>query len=132
MNGLILTSRNNGAGWGEQLPIVEYIYGIIDSKIDFMELKSRKLLENLNTNKNFGSHQSDSDWAKPSAPNGTIVEPLFTKVENLSRSMYLLEKIKLSLRHENAFSVISLLENDKYLSLNDDQIASELEFRPAA
>jgi hypothetical protein len=114
------------------LPIVEYIYGIIDSKIDFMELKSRKLLENLDTNKNFGSHQSDNDYAKPSAPNGTIVEPLFAKVENISRSMYLLEKIKLSLRHENAFSVISLLENDKYLSLNDDQITSELEFRPAA
>jgi hypothetical protein len=130
MNGLFMTSRNDGAGWGEQMPIVEYIYGIIDSKIDFMELKSRKLLENLNTSKGFGSHQSDSDFARPSTATGSITETLFDKVENLSRSMYLLEKIKMSLKHENAFNVISLLENDKYLALNDDQLDREL--KPAA
>lgn len=125
MNGLTVTSKFS-SHLEEQMPILKYVYGIIDSKIEFVELKTRKLLEGFGNTPNEGSHRSDSIAPLPSMTNLSIdhadSEQLFEHFENLSRSIYLLEQMKLSLRDENAFSVMQLLNDDNYLKVNDLQI----------
>ena len=125
MNGLTVTSKFS-SHLEEQMPILKYVYGIIDSKIEFVELKTRKLLEGFRNNPNEGSHRSDSIAPLPSMTNLLIdnadSEQLFEHFENLSRSIYLLEQMKLSLSDDNAFSVVHLLNDDNYLKMNDLQI----------
>ena len=125
MNGLTVTSKFS-SHLEEQMPILKYVYGIIDSKIEFVELKTRKLLEGFRHSPNEGSHRSDSIAPLPSMTNLLIdhadSEQLFEHFENLSRSIYLLEQMKLSLSDENAFSVMQLLNDDNYLKVNDLQI----------
>jgi environmental stress-induced protein Ves len=53
-------------------------------------------------------------------------ESLFVHFEQMSRSIYLLEKMKMSVREENAFSVMELLNDDKYLTVNDLQMTEIL------
>ncbi len=135
MNGLIATT-NFGSTWGEQLPILEYVYGIIDSKIDFIELKTRKLLNNFRNVKTMGSHLSDSEFQVPSLSDINVDkadnESLFRHLENLSRTIYLLEQLKLSLTKDNVFSIIELVNDDKYLTANNLQMQNILKHSLAA
>lgn len=135
MNGLIATT-NFGSTWGEQLPILEDVYSIINSKIDFVELKTRKLLNNFRTDNAKGSHISDSEFHVPSMSDLNVDiadnENLFTHLENLSRSIYLLEQLKISLTKENVFTVIELLDDDNYLTVNNLQIQNILKYSLAA
>jgi hypothetical protein len=117
----------------ERKPVLHYVYEIIDSKIDFMELKTRKLLDKFRPKPNetqTASHRSDDNSDLPSMSDLTIDkvenENLFVHFELMSRSIYLLEKMKMSVREENAFSVMELLNDDKYLTVNDLQMTEIL------
>lgn len=117
----------------ERKPILHYVYEIIDSKIDFMELKTRKLLDKFRHKEpemQTASHRSDDNSDLPSMSDLTIDkvenENLFVHFEQMSRSIYLLEKMKMSVREENAFSVMELLNDDKYLTVNDLQMTEIL------
>jgi hypothetical protein len=117
----------------ERKPILHYVYEIIDSKIDFMELKTRKLLDKFRPKTPetpTASHRSDDNSDLPSMSDLTIDkvenENLFVHFEQMSRSIYLLEKMKMSVREENAFSVMELLNDDKYLTVNDLQMTEIL------
>ena len=135
MNGLSETT-NFSSMWGEQTPISEFVYGIINSKIEFIELKTRKLLDNFRTDGDKGFHQSDSNYHVPSMPDlsfdKTDNELFFRHVENLSRAICRLEQFKLSLNESNAYFVIQLLNDDNYLNVNDLQIQEALQYRLAA
>ena len=117
----------------ERKPVLHYVYEIIDSKIDFMELKTRKLLDKFRPKTpetQTASHRSDDNSDLPSMSDLTIDkvenENLFVHFELMSRSIYLLEKMKMSVREENAFSVMELLNDDKYLTVNDLQMTEIL------
>ena len=135
MNGLN-ASTNFNSTWGEHTPITQYVYGIIDSKIDYFELKTRKLLDNFRKDGAKGFHQSDSHYHVPSMSDLSVDksdnELLFKHVENLSRAIYLLEQFKLSLNEDNAYSVIELLNDDNYLKVNDLKIQEVLQYKLAA
>jgi hypothetical protein len=126
MNGLIAT--NFKASWRESTPVVlNYVYGIIDSKINFIELKTRQLLDRFRTSDAVEpTHVADEQTPIPSIPELHVDkytnEQLFTHFEELSRSIYLLEQMKLSLNEDNAVSIIQLLDDDKYMNISDNQI----------
>ena len=133
MNSLIVTNTMFGSYTEERKSVLQFVYEIIDSKIDFIELKTRKVLDKFRRNTSetsSGMHRSDDSPALPSMSDLTIDqfdnERLFVHFEEMSRSIYLLEKMKLSLRAENAFSVMELLNDDNYLTMNDLQIAEKL------
>ena len=135
MNGLIATTNFNSL-LEEQAPISNFVYGIIDSKIDFIELKTRKLLENFRIDGSKGYHQSYSVFHVPSMSGLSVDisdnELLFKYVETLSRAIYLLEHFKMTLTEDNAYSIIELLNDDNYLNINDLQIQEKLKYRLAA
>jgi hypothetical protein len=132
MNSLITNAMFNSYV-EERKPVLHYVYEIIDSKIDFMELKTRKLLDKFRhkaPETPTASHRSDDNSDLPSMSDLTIDkvenENLFVHFEQMSRSIYLLEKMKMSVREENAFSVMELLNDDKYLTVNDLQMTEIL------
>jgi hypothetical protein len=136
MNGQLKTTTNFGSMWGGKLPMLEYVYGIIDSKIDFIELKTRRILEKFKTTDIAGAHRSDS-WADlPSMSNlyvdNSESEQLFEHFETLSQSIYVLEQFKLTLNEENAFTIIQLLNDDNYLKLTEFQLNEMLASKTAA
>ena len=136
MNGLIATT-NFGSTWGEQSDVLGYVYSIINSKIDFIELKTRKLLNKFRTESTLStSSLADSEFQIPSMFDLKVDkadnENLFGHVENLSRTIYLLEQLKLSLTQDNVYSVIDLLNDDKYLTDNDLQMQNVLKYSLAA
>ena len=141
MNGLTTSATFNGS-WGvEQKPLRVFLYEIIDSKIDFIELKTRKLLDRFRRKDAVTQaemhHRTDADnnYALPSMANILTTnvenEQLFEHLENLSRSLCILEHMKFSLREENARSVMELLDDDKFLKFNDSQIEQVLNYLPA-
>jgi hypothetical protein len=130
MNGLT-TSVSLGS-WGEQKTLNAFVCEIIDSKLDFIELKTRRLLDKFRRNDSSvkGSHKSDEDYTLPSMAdlqvNKVETEQIFEHLENLSRSVCILEQMKFSLREENLRSVMELLNDDKYLTFNDLQLEQVL------
>lgn len=135
MNGRTTTTKFSSM-WGDKMPIFEYVYGIIDSKINYIEHKSRSIWEKFKSSTSFGSHQTDSTEAMPSMTDLTVdkveSEQLFEQFEQLSQSIYLLGQLKLSLTEDNAVDIMNLLNDDNYLKVSEGQISEILGMKPAA
>jgi hypothetical protein len=131
MNGL--TTAVSLSSWGEQKTLKAFVCEIIDSKLDFIELKTRRLLDKFRRKEAVvtGSHRSDENYTLPTMSdihvNKAETEQIFEHLENLSRSVCILERMKFSLREENLCSVMELLNDDKYLTCNDLQIKKVLD-----
>jgi hypothetical protein len=122
MNGLSSISS-----WGgEQKPLLAYVYGAIDSKIDFVELNTRKLLAKFSRKEATqvqGMHRTDAVQNLPSSAdlnaNSNENDTFFTHLEELSRTITMLENMKFSLREHNATSIMQLLDDDKFMEFDD-------------
>lgn len=122
MNGLSSISS-----WGgEQKPLMEYVYGAIDSKIDFVELNTRKLLAKFsrkNVSQSEGSHRTDAVQVLPSMADLTTTtyenDQIFSHLEELSRKITMLENMKYSLREHNATSIMQLLDDDNFMKYDE-------------
>ena len=122
MNGLSSISS-----WGgEQKPLLAYVYGAIDSKIDFVELNTRKLLAKFSrkeTPQVQGMHRTDAVQNLPSSADLNVInnenDTFFTHLEELSRTITMLENMKFSLREHNATSIMQLLDDDKFMKFDD-------------
>ena len=132
MNGL--SASVSLSSWGEQKTLKAFVCEIIDSKLDFIELKTRRLLDKFRRKDALvlGQHQSDDNCTLPSmsglSVNKAETEQIFEHLENLSRSVCILEQMKFSLRDENVCSVMELLNDDKYLIVNDLQLNQVLNY----
>ena len=122
MNGLSSISS-----WGgEQKPLLAYVYGAIDSKIDFVELNTRKLLAKFSrkeTTQVQGMHRTDAVQNLPTSADLNAAsnenDTFFTHLEELSRTITMLENMKFSLREHNATSIMELLDDDKFMKFDD-------------
>ena len=132
MNGL--TTSVSLSSWGEQKTLNAFVCEIIDSKLDFIELKTRRLLDKFRRKDNYatGTHRTDDNCTLPTMAdlqvNKADTEQVFGHLENLSRSVCILEQMKFSLREENVCSIMELLNDDKYLQFNDLQLEQVLNF----
>ena len=133
MNGL--TTSVSLSSWGEQKTLKVFVCEIIDSKLDFIELNTRRLLDKFRRKDThtMGGHKRDENATLPSMAdlnvNTADTEQFFVHIENLSRSIYILEQMKFSLREENVHSVMELLDDDKYLTVNELQLEQKLNYR---
>ncbi len=132
MNGL--TTSVSLSSWGEQKTLKVFVCEIIDSKLDFIELNTRRLLDKFRRKDThaMGGRKSDENATLPSMVglnvNTADTEQFFVHIENLSRSICILEQMKFSLREENLHSVMELLDDDKYLTFNDLQLEQVLNY----
>ncbi len=134
MNGLT-TSVSLGS-WGEQKTLKAFVCEIIDSKLDFIELKTRRLLDKFRRKDAIervsASHSNDDNCTLPTMADLTVnnadTEQVFEHLENLSRTICILEQMKFSLREENVCSIMELLNDDKYLQFNDSQLNQVLNY----
>jgi hypothetical protein len=130
MNGLSAISS-----WGgEQKPLLAYVYGAIDSKIDFVELNTRKLLAKLSRKESTqaqGMHRTDAVQILPSSADLNLTnnenDSFFTHLEELSKKITMLENMKYSLREHNATSIMQLLDDDKFMKFDDLALNQALE-----
>jgi hypothetical protein len=134
MNGL--TTSASLSSWGEQKTLKAFVCEIIDSKLDFIELKTRRLLDKFRRKDKdiavIASHRTDDNCTLPTMAdlyvNKAETEQVFEHLENLSRSVCILERLKFSLREENVCSIMELLNDDKYLQFNDLQLEQVLNY----
>ena len=130
MNGL--TTTVSLSSWGEQKTLNAFVCEIIDSKLDFIELKTRRLLDKfrLKGSRTAMPVQSDENCTLPSMAdlniNNAETEQIFEHLENLSRSIFVLEQMKFSINEENVRTIMELLNDDKYLTFNDLQLEQVL------
>ncbi len=134
-----LTMKINSL-WELEQPksIKAYVFSIIDSKIAFIEQRTRQFFADFQLR--FSAKASNSFEAKfiQAAPKTDMIiaeqesENAFQCLEELSRSMYVLERMKFSLNEENALDIMQLLNDDNYLTVNDIQMDQLLEVRSAA
>lgn len=129
-----LTTTVSLSSWGEQKTLKVFVCEIIDSKLDFIELNTRRLLDKFRRKEPSlqDSHQSDDNRTLPSMAdlevNTDDTEQIFLHLENHSRSICILEQLKFSLSEENVRSVMELLDDDKYLEFNDLQLEQVLNY----
>ena len=107
------------------------IYSLLDSKIDILDKKVRQLMERL---KRKHEHPTTRLTALEGELNLNVLRDdmsyigsaahhqFFSEVENMSRSIYLLEHMKLGLRPENLSDVMFLLEDDKFLTVPEPHV----------
>ena len=107
------------------------IYSLIDSKIDILDKKVWQLIERLkrkseNTPVRLAVLEGELSLNLLRDDTGYIGSSahrqFFSEVENMSRSIYLLEHMKLGLRPENLSDVMFLLEDDKFLTVPEPQV----------
>ena len=135
MNGLSSISS-----WGgEQKPLMEYVYGAIDSKIDFVELNTRKLLAKFSRKElpvREGSHRSDAIQIQPIEADLTTTsnenDKIFSHLEELSRKITVLENMKYSLREHNTTSIMRLLDDDNFMTCDEDALNEALDLHEDA
>jgi hypothetical protein len=134
MNGL--TTSASLSSWGEQKTLKAFVCEIIDSKLDFIELKTQRLLDKFRRKDKdtaiIASHRTDDNCTLPTMAdlhvNKADTEQVFEHIENLSRTVCILEQMKFSLREENVCSIMELLNDDKYLQFNDLQLEQVLNY----
>ena len=112
---------------------MEYVYGAIDSKIDFVELNTRKLLAKFSRKEVLvleGSHCSDALQTRPSEADLTTTsnenDKFFSHLEELSRKITVLENMKYSLREHNTTSIMRLLDDDNFMKYDEDALNEAL------
>lgn len=135
MNGLSSISS-----WeGEQKPLMDYVYGAIDSKIDFVELNTRKLMAKF-SRKDIpqieGSHRTDAVQVLPSMADLARInnenDAIFSHLEELSRKITVLENMKYSLREHNTTSIMRLLDDDNFMKCDEEALNEALDLREDA
>ena len=127
MNGLSSVSS-----WGgEQKQLLAYVYGAIDSKIDFVELNTRKLLAKFSRKEApvQGEHRTDAVQVLPAMADNNENDKIFTYLEQLSRTITMLENMKYSLREHNATSIMQLLDDDKFMNFDDSTLNEVLDLK---
>ena len=130
MNGLSSISS-----WGgEQKPLMEYVYGAIDSKIDFVELNTRKLLAKFSRKELpvlEATYRSDAIQILPSQADLITTsnenDRIFSHLEELSRKITVLENMKYSLREHNTTSIMRLLDDDNFMTCDEDALNEALD-----
>jgi hypothetical protein len=130
MNGLSSISS-----WeGEQKPLMDYVYGAIDSKIDFVELNTRKLMAKFSRKdipQMEGSHRTDAVQVLPStadlARTNNENDAIFSHLEELSRKITVLENMKYSLREHNTTSIMRLLDDDNFMKCDEEALNKALD-----
>jgi hypothetical protein len=120
MNGL-----TSVGSWENQQPLMMAVYSIIDAKIDYIELKTRKFLSKLSKTETLEAGIYDNENNMPTMPKISLEKndaaQVFEELENLSRSITLLENMKFDLNEENAHDMLLLLDDVKITSSNDIQ-----------
>jgi hypothetical protein len=105
---------------------------IIDSRIRFVELQTRRLLYQHFLADTAAVHDyqlppktglGDGGMPWHEIPTSGESSELFDYIESLSRALYVLERIKLSISEHNVGDVLQMLEDQRLLLLNDEELA---------
>lgn len=116
---------SNGIG-----PIVENLYSIIESKIQFIEYRTNEML-NAYLEADEKAHQV-SDYENPGIQEmsftGSVNDFVFSQIETSSRSIHRLLQFKSVLSSQNALAILDLLTDDKYLVCSESQLLKMLSY----
>lgn len=105
-------------------PILNHLYGIIDSKIKFIEYRTNEMLHNMMADDQSGHPSSDSEIG--STPGFSLSysdnEKVFTYIERTSKLISRLLRFRSVLSYTNAIAILDLLTDDKFMNVNDGQL----------
>ena len=106
--------------------MVEHVYGIIDSKIQFMDFQIKEMIKTQ-----FGQSSSDINEGLNYLPSHLENLPeddrILAALEAYSRNISLLLLMRTTLTYVSAETAFFLLTNDKYLDFTEDQLRTILE-----
>ncbi len=106
--------------------MVEHVYGIIDSKIQFMDFQIKEMIKTK-----FGRLPEEVSEGLNFLPDHIKELPeddrILASLEAYSRNISLLLLMRTTLTYVSAETAFYLLSNDKYLDFTDDQLRIILE-----
>lgn len=105
-------------------PIVDNLYSIIESKIQFIEYRTNEMLQAYLNERSYAHRVSDyDDTGLPGmSMTGSVNDFVFRQIEVSSRSIHRLLHFKSVLTIQNALAILELLTDDRYLNCPDDQM----------
>jgi len=105
--------------------MVEHVYGIIDSKIQFMDFQIKEMIK---TKLGKSPHEiMTQEGSLPSPDDFPNDYKILDFLEDYSRNISLLLLIRTSLTHLSAETAFHLLTNDKYMYFTESQLRTILE-----
>jgi hypothetical protein len=105
--------------------MVEHVYGIIDSKIQFMDFQIKEMIKTiLGTSPKEILNQEDFLSTLDDFPND---DKILNFLEAYSRNISLLLLIRTNLNYLSAETAFNLLTNDKYMDFTECQLRAVLE-----
>lgn len=105
--------------------MVEHVYGIIDSKIQFMDFQIKEMIK---TKLGKLTHQvMIQEGLLPNLEDFPTDERILDFLEAYSRNISLLLLMRTSLTYLSAETAFHLLTNDKYMDFTENQLRTVLE-----
>ncbi len=105
--------------------MVEHVYGIIDSKIQFMDFQIKEMIKTR-----IGKSQHETmiqEGYLPSLNDFPNDDRILDFLEAYSRNISLLLLMRTSLTYLSAETTFHLLTNDKYMDFTENQLRTVLE-----
>ncbi len=88
--------------------LLEQVYGIIDSKIQYMEFQTNKMVQTIGISLDFKKLEEEQQHYQ--------YEQLLFQMETYSKMIRLLLILRVNLKKTNALFILDLLSNNKFLS----------------
>lgn len=88
--------------------LLEQVYGIIDSKIQYMEFQTNKMVQTIGLSLDFKKLEEDDQNYQ--------YEQLLFQMETYSKMIRLLLILRVNLKKQNALFILDLLSNNKFLT----------------
>ena len=106
--------------------MVEQVYGIIDSKIQFMDFQIKEMIQ-INFGKLPEEILEGINFLSEHLPDLPIDERILDSIEAYSRNISLLLLMRTTLTYLSAETAFNLLTNDKYLDFTEKQLRTIME-----
>ena len=106
--------------------MVEHVYGIIDSKIQFMDFQIKEMIK-VTLGKLPHNKLLDEEFILPSLDNLPNDNRILDTLEAYSRNISLLLLMRTTLTYVSAETAFYLLTNDKYLDFTEGQLRTVME-----
>ncbi len=103
---------------------VEHILSIIDTKLQFVEYRTSKIIKSLVIESNIYDEMIFEEGKMVNTEIGN--EKVLNQIEEYSRTTSLLLLLRVNLYGKNASLIFNLLSDDKYLKFNDLELEKKL------
>lgn len=115
--------NTNGAFRKERDPLIEQVFSILDSRIQFIDFQVQRYFQSCTTGI-CDAPKNEIAYCGPSSSSTLVnnLDQLLNYTEELHNDLKLLQTLKAWLKEETVHDILDLLTNNKYLQYSEEKL----------